>query len=112
MKKTFTLVLTFALLAGFGMDAVAATSVRSSKSNSSDRMMDKSSPKLLTGKVAAVDRRAKTFSVIANGKEFVFSAGMLSKLPAVGQNVDVSYAQSPDGQMNAINLNSSKSGVD
>lgn len=112
MKKLLTLTLALAVLATFSGLATAATSVKSSKSNSSDRVaVDKASPKLLTGKVTEVNNQAKTFTVMAKGKAVVFSASKLSKLPTVGEVIDITYTETPGGPMESINLNSSRSNI-
>lgn len=112
MKKLLTLTLALAVLATFSGLATAATTVKSSKSNSSDRVAaDQASPKLLTGKVTAVNSQAKTFTVMAQGKAVVFSAAKLSKLPTVGEIIDITYTENPGGPMESINLNSSRSNI-
>lgn len=88
---------------------LVATSVKSSKSNSNDRVAtDKASPRLLNGKVTDANKQANTFTVA-----LVFSAAKLSMLPTVGKFIDFTY--NPDtpggGPMYANNLNFSKSNV-
>jgi hypothetical protein len=114
MKKLLPLTLALSVLATFSGLATAATTIKSSKSNASDPVAaDKASPKLLTGKVTEVNNQAKTFTVMAKGKAVVFSAAKLSKLPTVGEIVDITYTQTtPGGPLEAINLNSSRSNVD
>lgn len=73
--------------------------------------MDKASPKLMTGRVTHVDARAKSFTVVTRGQSVTFRATKLRTLPAVGAAVDVSYDVTPDGVMEAVSLNSSKSNV-
>lgn len=84
------------------------TNVKSSKSNGSDRVAnDNASARLLNGKVTEVNDQARTFTVA-----IVFSAAKLSNLPTVGQVVDISYTENPDGgQLKASNLNLSKSNI-
>ncbi len=72
---------------------------------------DKASPKLMTGKVTAVNPAAKTFTVTSNGQAVTFSAATLPSLPIVGQIIDITYTQTPGGPMEATNLNLSKSNV-
>lgn len=67
---------------------------------------------LMTGKVTQVDEKANTFTVMAKGKEVIFSAGKLKALPKVGAIVDITYTQTtPGGPLESINLNSSRSNV-
>jgi hypothetical protein len=104
MKKLLTLTLALALLATVSGLATAATTIRGSRSNGSDRV---------AGKVTEVNNQAKTFTVMTKGKAVVFSAAKLSKLPTVGESVDITYTQTtPGGPLEAINLNSSRSNVD
>jgi len=64
------------------------------------KAVDKASPKLitgkLTGKVTGADPRAKTFTVMVQGRAITFSAAMLSKLPTVGEIVDITFTLKPD----------------
>ncbi len=80
-----------------------STTVKSSKSNSSEKRAadDKTSQKTLTGKVIRVDQKVKTFGVTASGKEVTFDAQSLRTLPAVGDNIDITYTQTASGQMQA-----------
>ena len=110
MKKLLTLTLALALLAASIGFAAAANTVKSSKSNSSDR--GKPTKDQMTGKVIEVNSQAKTFTVTAQGKAVVFSGAKLSKLPVVGEIVDITYTETPDGgPLKASNLNSSRSNV-
>ena len=112
MKNLLALTLALAALTIFSGLAAAATTVKSSKSNSSDRLAaDIAAAKQMTGKVTGVDIQAKTFTVMAKGKSVVFSAAKLNKLPTVGEMVDISYTETPGGPMEAINLNSSRSNI-
>lgn len=112
MKKLLTSILALAMLATFSGLSTAGTTVKGSKSNADNVAADKSSPKLITGKVTEVNNQAKTFTVMAKGKAVVFSAANMSKLPTVGQIVDITYTETPGGgPLNAINLNSSKSNI-
>jgi len=82
-----------------------ATSVKSSKSNSSDR--ETTSAQVMTGKLTQVNAREKTFAI-----EVSFSAAKLGTFPALGQIVDVTYTKDPNGRaLAASNLNSSKSNI-
>ena len=89
--------------------ALAATTVKSGKSNSSDRTAAAADVPRLSGvEVTAVDRRARSFTVAV-----VFSAAGLTELPAVGTRVDVTYAEGSDGgPLRVSNLNLSKSNID
>lgn len=89
-------------------DALAATTVRSGKSNASDRAATAEGSLRLSGvEVTEVDRRAKRFTVAVE-----LSVAEPSALPAVGTIVDVTYAEPPGGgPLQASNLNSSKSNV-
>jgi hypothetical protein len=103
MKKLLTLTLALAVLATVSGLATAATTIKGSKSNVSYR----------EAKVTEVNNQAKTFTVMTKGKAVVFSAAKLSKLPTVGESVDITYTQTtPGGPLEAINLNSSRSNVD
>lgn len=82
-----------------------ATTVSSSKSNSSERLAD--SPKLLRGKVTEINSQFKTFTVVVG-----FSAAKLSNLPTIGQVVDITYTEPVGGgPLEASNLNLSKSNI-
>ena len=112
MKKLFTVTLLFATLTTFGGYATAATTVKGGKSNGSEVATSTAAPMRMTAKVTAVSTSDKTFAVISKGKNFVFSAAKLNKLPAVGEIVDISYTENPGGgPLESINLNSSRSNV-
>ena len=112
MKKLLPLTFALSVLATFSGLATAATTIKSSKSNASDRVAaDQATPKQMTGKVTAVNNQAKTFTVMAKGKAVVFSAAKLSKLPTVGEIVDITYTETPGGPLESINLNSSRSNI-
>ena len=116
MEKLRTLTLALAALATLSVLATATTlqqesrptTVKSAKSNGSERVAaDNASAKLLKGKVTGVDNQAKTFTVAVT-----FSAAKLSKLPTVGQIVDITYTETPGGgPLEASNLNLSKSNI-
>jgi hypothetical protein len=64
----------------------------------------------MIGKVVEVNNQAKTFTVIAKGKSVAFSGAQLSKLPMVGEVVDITYTETPGGgPFTSIQLNSSRS---
>lgn len=67
------------------------------------KTVDQASPKLitgkLTGKVTGVDPTAKTFTTIIQGRAITFSAARLSKLPTVGENMDITFTLNPDGEL-------------
>jgi len=113
MKKLLTMTVALTVLTTFSGLATAATSVKASKSNQSERTADKASPKLMTGKVTAVNPVAKTFTVMSNGQAVTFSAAKLPSLPIVGQILDITYTQTPGGPMEirGANLNLSKSNI-
>jgi hypothetical protein len=97
-----------AMLAG----VAAAGAADAAKGNQNVETYDKASPKLLTGKVTEVNSQAKTFTVIAKGKSVVFSGAKLTKLPSVGQVVDITYTETPGGgPLDSTNLNSSRSNI-
>jgi hypothetical protein len=77
--------------------------------------IDKSTPILMrqmTGKVTKVDASAKTFTVLAKGKEVTFKASKLPTLPKVGEIVDLTFVDDGGaGPMEAASFNSSKSNV-
>ncbi len=67
---------------------------------SSERLADaKTSPRPMTGeltaKVTGVDPTARTFTVIFQDRAITFSAARLSKLPAVGENIDIAFTAKP-----------------
>jgi hypothetical protein len=51
----------------------------------------------LTGKVTGVDPAAKTFTVMVQGRAVTFSAARLSKVPTVGENIDMAFTENPGG---------------
>jgi hypothetical protein len=64
----------------------------------------------MTGKVTS--QSSNTFTIMANGKEFTFSAARLKTLPKVGDVVDITYTQTPGGPMEATTVKGSKSNSD
>jgi hypothetical protein len=110
MQKLLTLTLALAVLATFDGLATAATTVNNSKSNNLRQAPGQAAPKQMTGKVTAVNNQAKTFTVMSQGKTVVVSGAKLSKLPTVGQVVDITYTETPGGgPLESSNLNSSRS---
>ena len=102
MKKLPIMILSLAVLATVSGLATAAITVKGSKSNASLRE---------AGKVTEVNNQAKTFTVMTKGNAVVFSAAKLSKLPTVGEIVDITYTETTGGPMKTIHLNSSRSNV-
>ena len=110
MKKLLTLILGIAVLATLGGLATATpTTVKSSKSNTSDRVA--ASPKLITGKVSQVDLKTRTFTLKANCREYKFVFPKAGTQPKAGAVVEVSYTGALGGSKPAMatNLNSSRS---
>jgi len=104
MRLVSTAVLAFAL--------VAIPSFCTAQQGASEmRQVDKATPKLMTGKVTQVDAKAKTFTIMAQGKSVTFSAAELQALPANGDMVEVTYTVTPGGALKASNLNASKSNI-
>jgi hypothetical protein len=98
-----------ALLTTVGGILTAQTgTVKSTTSNPSEQV-DKASPKQMTGKITQVDQGAQTFVIVSNGKKYRFTSEKIGLTYKVGQIVDVTYVVNPSGQMEATNLNSSKS---
>lgn len=64
------------------------------------KTVDKASPELvtgeLTGKVTGVDPMAKLFTVMVQGRAITFSGARLSKLPTVGETIDITFTLKPD----------------
>ena len=105
MKKLMSLFLGVALVVSFStMPAAEPT-----KDNPSQQTMEKTSPKLMTGKITHVDKNGQTFLIVSNGKQYRFSYGNIERIYKVGQIVDVNYVVNPGGQMEATNLTLSKS---
>ena len=110
MKKLLSMTLSIALLATFSGLATAVATIKSTKSNASERVAaDQATPKQMTGKVTEVNNQAKTFTVTSKGKAVVFPAATLSKLPAIGQIVDITYTETPSGERKTTTVNTSKS---
>ena len=80
--------------------------------SSSTAVRGKPTKEQMTGKVMQVNNQAKTFTVTTKGKAVVFSGAKLDKLPKVGEIVDITYTENPEGgPLNSIMLNSSRSNV-
>jgi hypothetical protein len=90
------------------------TTVKSSKSNSSERAV-KASPQLITGKVSQVDPKTMTFTLKGKGKMtgYKFFFPKTGGPPKVGDIVEVTYTGTLGGAKPAqsINLNSSRSNI-
>ena len=71
----------------------------------------KAADQQITGKVTQLDAKAKTFTVVTQGKTVTISAAKLRSLPKVGDIVDVTYTVTPGGLLEGSNLNLSKSNV-
>lgn len=110
MKKLLNLTLALAILAtSIGLVA-GQTPEKPTMSGQSNR--GKPTKEQMTGKVMEVNNQARTFTVEAKGKTVVFSGANLSKLPKVGEVVEITYTEtSGGGPLNSINLNSSRSNV-
>lgn len=93
---------------------MAATTVYGSKSNADNRVAD-ATPKVMTGKVVAVNREAKTFTLMSKGQQITFSTKLLKSdtLLKVGSILDVTYrpGEHPGEPAWSVNLNSSRSNV-
>jgi len=111
MKKLLIFIMALGVLAAFSGLATAATTIKSTKSNTSERVAaDQATPKQMTGKVTEVNNQAKTFTVMSKGKAVVFSAAKLEALPKVDEIIDVTYTENPGGgPMEATTINNSKS---
>lgn len=83
-----------------GVDKSQSTDVKRQQPAAGERVADKASPKLvtgkLTGKVTGADPKAKVLIVMTQGRAISFSAAPLTKLPKVGEMVDVSFTLKPD----------------
>ena len=110
MKKAMSLILGVGLVVAFsGLPAAEPTTAKSTASNATGQTMEKVSPKIMTGKITHVDRNGQTFLIVSNGKRYRFSYGKIDRTYKVGQIVDVSYVVNPNGEMEATDLNLSKS---
>jgi hypothetical protein len=120
MKKVVTVTLALVALAAFADPAVAQqkgtqksppTGVETKQSLAAAKNSAHATEKVMSGKVTEVNNQAKTFTAMANGKEVVFSAATLSKLPTVGEILDITYTGPPGGPFKSISLNSSRSNI-
>ena len=110
MKKLLTLGLALVALVAFtglstalqkGVDKSPPKGVEMERPATGEKKtVNKASPKLMTGevtgKVTGVDPTAKTFTVMVQGRAITFSATRLSKLPTIGQTIDITYTWNPD----------------
>ena len=91
--------------------AIAQTADRSTTGGESSRGKPTKEQRT-TGKVMEVNSQAKTFTLEAKGKTAVFSGANLSRLPRVGEVVDVTYTETPGGgPLTSITFNESRSNV-
>ena len=101
-----------------------ATTVKSSKSNSSERgaadkgatvsppknnsdRLQQDTQERLRGRV--LSQQGRFFTVMSNGKKVTFSGAKLKDLPKVGEIIDITYTRTPGGPMEATTVQSSKS---
>lgn len=111
MKKLLTVALALIVMAAFAGLSVAQKA-EEKKPPAVEKRIDKASPKLMTGRVVQVNEKGKTFTVVAKGKKYKFSASNLKTLPNVGAVIDVEYTDTgTGGPMEATNLNLSRSNV-
>lgn len=109
MKKLLNLALALVALAflpGLGVaqqpgaEKSQSTDVKRKPPATGERVADKASPNLvtgkLTGKVTGADPKAKVLTVMAQGRAITFSAAPLARLPKIGDMVDVSFTLKPD----------------
>jgi len=109
MKKLLNLAFALAVLAVLpGLGAAQQQGVEKSQSTdltrkqpaTGEKVVDKGSPNLvtgkLTGKVTEADPKARVLTVMTQGRAITFSAARLSKLPKIGEMVDVSFTLKPD----------------
>ena len=106
MKKIQTLALALALVA-LGSVSWAATNLNLSRSmqkppETTASNLNLSKSNINRSRVTQVNVREKTFSV-----EVTFSAAKLSKLPTVGEIIDITYTETAGGQT-ATKVKSSK----
>lgn len=88
-------------------EPLEATTIKGSKSNSSERLHPDLFKGTMTGKV--ISQSGNTFTILANGKEAIFSAAKLKDVPKVGETVDISYTQTPGGLLEVAKIKSTKS---
>ena len=113
IPRWLTSALTLLVLTAFTGLAAAQPKAqeRGQPAGAEKKSVDKASPKLMTGKVTQVNEKAKTFTVMAKGKEVVFNAARVKSLPKVGEVIDVTYTEGGGGLLEASNLNLSKSNI-
>jgi hypothetical protein len=111
MKTSISLVaLVPAVLLGAVGAALAADTAAPPAGPGAQRSVDKASPILMmTGRVTQVDANAKTFTLVAKGKQHTFVVNNFKALPKVGDVVDVAYTGTTGGAMQATTVKSSKS---
>jgi hypothetical protein len=114
MKTSIGLiVLVPAVLLGAVDTALAADKAAPPASPVAERSVDKASPILMmTGRVAQVDGNAKSFTLMAKGKQHTFVVNNFKALPKVGDVVDVTYTGTTGGPMRATTVKGSKSNSD
>ena len=111
MKISLSLIaLVPAVLLGAIDATLAADKVTAPAGPVAARSVDKASPILMmTGRVTQVDANAKTFTLVAKGKQHTFVVNNFKALPKVGDVVDVAYTGTTGGAMQATTVKSSKS---
>ncbi len=108
MNKSLPLFLVLAVLVSFNGPATASTSVKSAKSNSSDR--GNLAQGQFTGKVTAIDSQSRTLTVSGQGHTLVFSSAKLNRIPSVGETVSLTYTGSPgNGPLDATAISAAQS---
>ncbi len=108
MKKLLTLALALIVLAAFpGLSG--AQTAEEKKPTAGEKRIDKPSPQLMTGKVIQVNAQEKTFTLVAQGKEYKFTFQKIEFPYKVGEVIDVTYTENPGGPMAATAFSSSKS---
>ncbi|HLA37640.1 MAG TPA: hypothetical protein VJZ02_04150 [Candidatus Brocadiales bacterium] len=109
MRKLLVFIIALMVLATFS--GIGFAQQKAQEGGSAGEKKDKASPKLMTGKVLEINAKAQTFTVTAKGKEVTFSAAKLKALPKVGEIIDITYTENPNGPAEATNLNSSRSNI-
>ena len=111
MKISISIIAMFPVMLFSGVDGtLAADKATSPAGPAVERSVDKASPILMmTGRVTQVDGNAKTFTVMAKGKQHTFVVNNFKALPKVGEVVDVTYAGTTGGTLQATTVKSSKS---
>jgi hypothetical protein len=106
MWKLFSLALALIFLTAFSELSFAQRPKETEPA--AGKTMDQSSSKMMTGKVSQVNKLDQTFVIVSKGKTYRFTF-QKNEWPRVGQVVDVTYVQNPDGAMEATSLNPSQS---